>query len=129
MKYWLIALTFLVSTNTAVAQGSSKIAYYGIEPDIVTNYINNKKKLGYVRLTIELMLMDGGDMDLVEHHAPLLRDALVEILGRESEQQIKSLVGREEVRKKCLAKLQELLQQETGKEVLKDIIFTKYLYH
>lgn len=31
-------------------------AYYGFEPEIVTNYISNRKKLGFVKISVELMV-------------------------------------------------------------------------
>jgi hypothetical protein len=42
--------------------------------------------------------------------------------------QIKSLVNREELRKECEAKVNELLVKETGKKAVRELIFTKYLY-
>lgn len=111
------------------ASAESNYGYYGFEPDIITNYINNKKKFGYIRVTVELMLVDIDNLEVVEHHSPLLRDAIVDILTKEPEEKIKSLTGREEIRRKCVDKLKELLKAETGQEIIKDILFTKYLYH
>ena len=35
----------------------AEFAYFGLEPDIVTNYLgSSSQKLGYVRVTVELML-------------------------------------------------------------------------
>jgi flagellar FliL protein len=85
--------------------------------------------MGYVRVTIDLMLTDTSDIAVVEHHTPLLRDALVEILSKEPEEKIKSLTGREEIRAKCAEKLKSLLKEETGQEIIREVLFTKYLYH
>ena len=38
------------------------------------------------------------------------------------------LVSREELRKECEAKVNELLVRETGKKAVRELIFTKYLY-
>lgn len=82
-----------------------------------------------MRITVDLMLSDMSNIAIVEHHTPLLRDALVEILSKESEEKIKSLTGREEIRKRCADKLKTLLKQETGQEIIREVLFTKYLYH
>jgi flagellar FliL protein len=117
----------LVSTHV---RAESTVGYFGFEPDIITNYIGqSSKKLGYVRVTVDLMLNDTANIAIVEHHTPLLRDALVEILSKESEEQIKSLNGREKIRADCAAKLKSLLKEETGQEIIRDVLFTKYLYH
>ncbi len=125
---WVSLLALLFMHKPTFAQ-EDKYAYFGFEPDIITNYITTKKKPGYVRITVELMLIDASYLDVVEHHSPLLRDAIVEILGQEPEEKIKSLTGREEVRKLCAIKVKSLLQKETGQELIKDVLFTNYLYH
>ncbi|GAP76501.1 flagellar basal body-associated protein FliL-like protein [Pseudoalteromonas sp. THAF3] len=128
LKLLLVSAFTLLMFSPAKAAGD--VGYYGFEPDIVANYISqSSKKLGYVRVTVDLMLEDVGNISVVEHHMPLLRDAIVEILSQEPEDKIKSLTGREEIRQKCIERLKTLLKQETGKDIIRDVLFTKYLYH
>ncbi|WP_338294774.1 flagellar basal body-associated protein FliL [Planctobacterium marinum] len=116
----------LLSSPGAFARDT---AYFGLEPDIVTNYISsNSSKIGYVRVTIELMLDSAKHLEAAEHHAPLLRATTIDIFGRQSEEQVKSLTGREDIRRACLDELRKLMKAETGSEMIKDVIFTKYLY-
>lgn len=120
----------LVSLTSLSARAESTVGYFGFEPDIITNYIGpSSKKMGYVRVTVDLMLNKTSDIAIVEHHTPLLRDALVEILSKEPENKIKSLTGREQIRLKSVEKLKSLLKEETGHEIIRDLLFTKYLYH
>ncbi|MCF7501309.1 MULTISPECIES: flagellar basal body-associated protein FliL [unclassified Pseudoalteromonas] len=130
LSIYLICLLAVNATLSFSAHADSKVGYFGFEPDIITNYIGQgNKKLGYVRITVDLMLNDMSDIRVVEHHTPLLRDAIVEILSKEPEENIKSLTGREEIRKRCTEKLKTLLKQETGQEIVREVLFTKYLYH
>ncbi|TCN87061.1 flagellar basal body-associated protein FliL [Shewanella fodinae] len=133
----LILLTLVGSWLPAQAADAEKekpvvtednYAYYGFEPEIVTNYISNRKKLGFVRISVELMVKDQQDLLAIQHHDPLLRAAIVEILGNQTEDKIKSLTGREEIRKECYQTVNRLLQQETGKELVVNLLFTRYLY-
>lgn len=111
------------------ASAQTNFAYYGLEPDIVTNYLGSSaRKLGFVRVTIELMLEDPDDLEAAEHHSPLLRATIIDIIGRQPEDKVKSLTGREDIRRTCLEKLQELMKRETGSPMIKNVIFTKYLY-
>ncbi|BBN80781.1 flagellar basal body-associated protein FliL [Pseudoalteromonas sp. A25] len=127
--YYILAVVVLVVTSFG-ARANSNVGYFGFEPDIITNYIGqSNKKLGYVRVTVDLMLNDVGNISVVEHHTPLLRDAIVQILSKEPEETIKSLTGREEIRLRCADKLKSLLKEETGEEIIRDVLFTKYLYH
>lgn len=129
MKH-LLALLFVSLLFASTAKAESNVGYFGFEPDIITNYIGqSNKKLGYVRVTVDLMLNDVSDIPIVEHHTPLLRDAIVQILSKEPEESIKSLTGREEIRKRCADKLKALLKEETGNDIIREVLFTKYLYH
>ena len=105
---------------------ASDYAYYGFEPDIVTNYVAMKKNMGFVRLTVELMV-PSESIDIVEHHSPLLRDAIIDIIGKQSEEKVKSIKGRSEIQLKCEEQVKALLTKETGQPLIKKLLFTQWL--
>ncbi|ALP41225.1 flagellar basal body-associated FliL family protein [Aeromonas schubertii] len=104
------------------------ISYYALDPDIITNYLGDSRTLGYVRVTVELMAANEGDKKIIETNDPLIRDTIIRLLGSKTGDQIKSLVTREELRKECEDKVNELLLKEAGKKAVKALIFTKFLY-
>ena len=123
------AVILLLSCQLASAQEKPNYAYMGLEPDIVTNFIGpSAKKLGYVRVTVELMINSADNLEIAEHHLPLLRATAIEIFGQQPEEKVKSLTGREDIRLAILKALQKHMKQETGSEIVKNVIFTKYLY-
>ena len=116
----IIALMML-ALPISQASAQQAVAYYGLEPDIVTNYLSTgAKNLGYVRITVELLLEDVDDIEIAEHHSPLLRSTAIEIFGRQPEDKIKSLTGREDIRRMCLETLRALMKKEAGSEMIKD---------
>jgi flagellar FliL protein len=124
MKTSIILLLVLLSSSFAKA---ADYAYFGFEPSIVTNYVTVKKKLGYVRLTVELMIEDASNYEIVEHHAPLLRDAIINIIGQQPESKVKSINGRHEIQLLCEERVREVLKIETGKPLIKKLLFTQWL--
>ncbi|ACJ31655.1 Flagellar basal body-associated protein FliL [Shewanella piezotolerans WP3] len=124
----LLGLSSSFSLFAADDKPLEEYAYYGFEPEIVTNYISNRNKLGYVRISVELMVKKPEDLVSLERHDPLLRAAIVEILGNQTEDKVKSLTGKEEIRRECYKMVNRLLEQETGKELVVNLLFTKYLY-
>ena len=129
MAAFLCFFAFVAKTNAQESM-EENVGYFGFEPDIITNYVSvNNKKIGFVRVTVELMIDDVSNVAIIEHHTPLLRDALIDVLIRQPEQKIKSMTGREEIRVLMLDRLRELMQKETGKALVRDLFFAKYLYH
>ncbi len=124
MKMPIILLLAILSSTSVKA---ADYAYFGFEPSIVTNYIAVKKKMGYVRLTVELMIEDASNYEVVEHHSPLLRDAIINIIGQQPESKVKSINGRHEIQRLCEEKVKQLLEKETGKPLIKKLLFTQWL--
>lgn len=129
----LVSLLTLLSYHSGVSGQEvvrKNYAYFSLEPDVVTNYLGSSaRKLGFVVVSIELMLEDPDFLESAEHHSPLIRSAIIEVFGKQPEEKVKSLTGREDIRRICLDKLKELMLRETGSKMIKDVIFTKYLYH
>ena len=130
---YILASLLIFLSYQSVVNGQQVVrksyAYFSLDPDIVTNYLgSNARKLGFVRVSIELMLEDSDFLGAAEHHSPLMRAAIIEVFGSQPAENVKSLTGRENIRSSCLEKIQQLMLRETGSEMIKDVIFTKYLY-
>ncbi len=126
----LLFSLLLLTTLPVLAQDKPKeIVYYGFDPDIVTNYISgNRRSLGYIRITVELMIEDKSFLPSVEHHEPLILDIIYGTISKQPEDKIKSLTGREEIRLAILEQLQQAMKKEAGDTIIRDLLFTKYLY-
>lgn len=125
----LSAPLLLTSLNTGAQEQPKEVVYYGFDPDIVTNYVaGNRRSLGYIRVSVELMLEDKAYLQAIEHHEPLILDIIIGVFTKQPEDKIKSLTGREEIRLSILEKLQQAMKKEAGEPMIRDILFTKYLY-
>jgi len=74
-----------------------------------------------------MMLDDISLIPELEHHMPLLRATAIEVIGAQPEATVRSLTGREEIRRKILKRFRDVMSKEVGNETVRDIIFTKYL--
>lgn len=125
----ILCMGFSQASYAKDGESADGYAYYGFEPDIVTNYISEGKKIGFIRVTMEIMVKSSEHIAIIEHHSPLLRAEIVEILGSKSEEQVKSVLGKKEIRDDCFEVINELLKRETGQELAVSLLFTKYIYH
>ncbi|MEO3678167.1 flagellar basal body-associated FliL family protein [Rheinheimera fenheensis] len=129
LKILPLCLLLLAALPTQAQEQPKEVVYYGFDPDIVTNYISgNRRSLGYIRITVELMLEDKSFLPAIEHHEPLILDIIYGTISKQPEDKIKSLTGREEIRLALLDQLQQAMKREAGDTIIRDILFTKYLY-
>ena len=129
LKILPLLLLLLIALPGKAQEQQQEVVYYGFDPDIVTNYISgNRRSLGYIRITVELMLEDKAFLPAIEHHEPLILDIIYGTISKQPEDKIKSLTGREEIRLALLEKLQQAMKKEAGQTIIRDLLFTKYLY-
>lgn len=119
-------LTSVVAEEEGVEQASD-YQYFALTPDIITNYIKPGKRLGYVRLSIDVMVKSSSAYEAVEMNAPLIRDRIITIIGEQNESQIKSIAERDAIRLRCLTEVNEVLFDTIGVRPIENILFTKYL--
>ncbi|PKF63069.1 flagellar basal body-associated protein FliL [Psychromonas sp. psych-6C06] len=123
--------SFVLADEEATGEGEAvqnDYQYFSLEPDIITNYIKPGKRIGFVRVTVELMVKSKSNYALIDEHEPLIRDKIIAIFGQQNEAMVKSITEREGIRARCLEEVNQLLYTETGKKPLEDVLFTKYLY-
>ncbi len=129
LAFTLTCQTMAEEEPAPAAPAKPKVSYYGFTNDIVTNFVTaGAKDLGYVRVTMELMIKDEKYLPIIEHHDPIIQATIVKIFGKEPADKVKSLTGREEIRLEILNEIHAILKKETGDELVKDVLFTKYLY-
>ena len=129
LKILPLCLLLLIALPATAQEQPKEVVYYGFDPDIVTNYISgNRRSLGDIRITVELMLEDKAFLPAIEHHEPLILDIIYGTISKQPEDKIKSLTGREEIRLALLDQLQQAMKKEAGNPIIRDILFTKYLY-
>jgi len=122
----LAPLTSVVAEEEEVLQAPD-YQYFSLRPDIITNYIKPGKRLGYVRLRVDLMVKSSRAYEQVEMNAPLIRDRIITIFGEQNESQIKSNAERDRIRLRCLTEVNDVLFEFIGTRPVENLLFTKYL--
>lgn len=120
--------SFLMAEDESTEGTQISYQYLKLEPDIVTNYVKSGKKIGFVRVTVDLMVDSAANFAILERHEPLIRDKIITIFGQQTEEMVKKPDEREGIRQRCLEEINELLFVETNRKPLRDLFFTKYLY-
>lgn len=132
IRYLILFVLTVASVFPALAEEEEgktpQFSYYTLAPEITTNIYTKGKQLGYLQVRIDLMVADKKYITELEHHDPLIRDTAIVLIGKQTEEQVRTLAGRELLRKQLLETLNSILVVETGQALIADLLFTKYLY-
>ena len=114
--------------STEDSEELETLLYYAIEPNILTFYQGTGKKIGYVVVQVNIAVRGQDNYDLVELHLPLIQDALIDFFNRQDKSVIQPIAEREKLRGQAKEKISKLLKEETGKDVVNNLLFTNYIY-
>ena len=112
------------ANNPAQALATARapeVAYYDMTPDFTTNLANTGSgRMHYLRVHVNIMVKDSADMPLLTEHDPLIRDAILSIIGSKEYNAIATAAGREALRAECRARVAELLSAKKNGPVVQD---------
>ena len=100
-----------------------KAFYYELSPSIVVNLNKGGK---YARCDVQMMTRGEGQLEVLELHAPALRNEFLFLIPEFDGTTLKKNKGKEKLRKKALKASQKLLKKLTGKDVVDGIYFTTF---
>ncbi|MBB6520479.1 flagellar basal body-associated FliL family protein [Pseudoteredinibacter isoporae] len=122
----------LLGAQPALAQDEEAIGpagpfYVPLQPAFVLNY-GGQGRLKYLRAEISVRVDSIHVANSVRHHLPYIRNNLVMLFSRQTEEEINSLDGRETMRKKALEEVRRiLLKEDKTKKGVEDLFFTNFV--
>lgn len=126
----LLAILLLGLAGPATAaekEGAHKAIYYAMDPPFVVN-LNEGPRMHFMQITVQLMSRDPAIIAAIEANLPPLRDALIMLLSHQSGETMRSVQGREEVRKQALSDVQKVMAEVAGvKKGLDAVYFTDFV--
>lgn len=105
------------------------IKYYELFPNLVTNYVRPDGKIGFVSIGIQLKTKGKDHSEVLRLNKYLLQDAVIWLVRGQTEDQLKSVEHREELRQEILTLSNKTLEENIKKkDLVLDVLFTKYLW-
>ena len=100
-----------------------EISYVELKPSIVSNLTGGPK---YIRCDIQLMTEQASAVYDIELHMPAIRHTILMLIANQDGNHLKSRKGKKELRTKALESVKNVLEEITGKPLVKDLYFTAY---
>ncbi len=115
--------------EVAIEEPKKEIFYYDLDPNVIANYQKPPaRRLGFITLDVQLQVAGSENLDLLEYHKPLIENAITDVINQQDEATIKDIDKRDAIRAAIKIRLSEVLKEETGKEIVDDVLFTKFIY-
>ena len=104
--------------------------YLPLRPQFVVNY-GGGKRLKYLKAEVSVRLNTSEAANAVRHHLPYIRNNMVLLFARQTDQTLTSQEGKEVMRIEALEDLRVLLKREDGvpAEDIVDILFNSMTWH
>ncbi len=99
------------------------VQYVELKPAFVGT-VGSGPTIQYMKVDVALRVNHATAVPRIEYHDPLIRNALVSLFAHETLASVATLEGKEQLRSKALAKVRELLEEEEGKPLVDDLLFT-----
>lgn len=141
--YWLlgalllivgsVALTTFIFSERRAPEGDDApaiagdgVRYIELRPAFTSNfYQNGRSRL--LQLHISLSVRGDATEEAVTLHMPLIRHNVLDLIGREDFQELRAPDGREALRAKILASIQQTIEIESGQAGVENVLFTHFV--
>ncbi|MBK5353523.1 flagellar basal body-associated protein FliL [Pseudomonas sp. TH41] len=134
MKAWImlmlaLSLPMAVMAEEAAKEGEGpKVSYLSLSPPFVGNYgLDGTPKLKVFKADVALRVTGEEATKLVKANEPLIRNQLVALFAQQTTEAMNSVDGKEKLRQEALKQTQQVMNDETGKPVVEDLLFNNLI--
>ncbi len=104
---------------------TSGVSYVELSPSFVTNYLS--AKIRHLKADVTLKVEGSATADAVMRHQPYIRNNLVMLFSRQSEEALQSPEGRQHLKEEALQEVINALQAESEPADVKEVLFTSFI--
>lgn len=137
IKVWMAVLVLAISGTTLASAkkeegegkegGAATSEYVPITPALVANY-GAPGTIHYLKADLALRVTGGPTAQAaVLHHMPYVRHVLIMLLSDQTEESLATMEAKEKLRQDALVAVQQVMQQEEGKPLVDDLLFSSFI--
>lgn len=133
MKAWIMLLLALSLPMAAGAEEAKegeapKVSYISLSPPFVGNYgLDGGPKLKVYKADVALRVTGDASAQAVKANEPLIRNQLVALFAQQTAETMNNVEAKEKLRQEALKQVQQVMNDETGKPVVEDLLFNNLI--
>lgn len=124
----LMALLLIASVAAAQEDGAASGGpiYIPLQPPFVVNY-GGVGRLKYLKAELSVRVQDGDAAGAVRHHMPYIRNNIVLLFSRQTDETLDTQAGKEALRQAALDEVRAILEAESGVGGVVDLYFENFV--
>jgi flagellar FliL protein len=133
VKAWIVLMLALSLPATAMAEEAKegeapKVSYITLSPPFVGNYgLDNSSRLKVYKADVALRVTGDAAAAAVKANEPLIRNQLVALFAQQTTEAMNNLEAKEKLRQEALKQTQQVMNDETGKPMVEDLLFNNLI--
>lgn len=136
MKAWILLMLALTLPMVALAEEAKeakegeapKVSYISLTPPFVGNYgLDGTAKLKVFKADIALRVTGTEAAAAVKANDALIRNQLVALFTQQTNEAMSTVEGKEKLRQEALKQTQQVMNDETGKPMVEDLLFNNLI--
>lgn len=128
MKFLSLIFLLLISNPSFAAGGGGggNSPFIPLNPPIIVNIMDGQY-IRHMQVAIEIKLVDKANAGKIDLHKGPVRHSLILLLSSQDSATISSALGKEDVRKKALKTVQDVMQELEGDPIIEALYFTNFI--
>ncbi|HEY6527440.1 MAG TPA: flagellar basal body-associated FliL family protein [Cellvibrionaceae bacterium] len=110
------------ANSGGAAEGAAGAVYVSFKPALVTNY-GGAGRIKYVKADMSVRVESAAVADSVQHNMPLIRNNLLNIMAKQTDETLSGQPGKEAMRQEALKEIQAIIKQQSDLEGVMDLYF------
>lgn len=133
MKAWIMLMLALSLPMAAMAEeakegAAPKVTYISLSPPFVGNYgLDGGPKLRVFKADVALRVTGDEAAQAVKANQPLIRNQLVALFSQQTTEAMSNVEAKEKLRQEALKQTQQVMNDETGKPMVDDLLFNNLI--
>jgi flagellar FliL protein len=133
VKAWIMLMLALSLPMAAIAEEAKegvapKVSYISLNPPFVGNYgLDGSPKLKVFKADVALRVTGDEAAQAVKANEPLIRNQLVALFAQQTVEAMSNVEAKEKLRQEALKQTQQVMNDETGKPMVDDLLFNNLI--
>ena len=127
----LLGAMTVTAEDEAAAEGeegepvvAKRAIYIPIKPAFVVNY-GGTGRLKYLKAEVSVRVAESSDANTIRHHMPYIRNNIILLFSRQSDENLNNQEGKEILRQEALEEINKILIEEEGASGVLDLFFNQ----